>query len=119
MSHQDSGFPHAFVTEYLGLIAQYIPGDTTLNQIRILHYIDMQTAQADGHTSHTDICVALRMSPATVSRAVTSFIEAGIIREDADELDGRRRLVRVCKDHAVGNTLDRKIIELARRYFRE
>jgi DNA-binding MarR family transcriptional regulator len=114
MSQPDTDFPHDFVTEYLGLIAQYIPGDTTLNQIRILHYIDMRTVQGAGYTSHTEICVALRMSAATVTRAIASFIEAGIIREDADELDGRRRLVRVSKDHVAlaANPVEVSTVEL-------
>lgn len=112
-----TNFPHEFVTEYLGLIAQHIPGDTTLNQIRILHYIDMRTAQQKGHTGHTEICAALDMPAATVTRAIASFIEAGIVREETDERDGRRRLVRVSQHHATGDTLDQQIIALARRYF--
>lgn len=117
MEHKTTVFPHEFVTEYLALIAQHVPGDTTLNQIRILHYIDMRTARQKGHTSHSEICAALDMPAATVTRAVASFIEAGIVREEVDDWDGRRRMVMVSQPHATGNTLDQQIIELAKRFF--
>ena len=118
MTAQQTEFPHEFVLDYLALIAQHVPGDITLNQLRILHYIDMRTAQQHGHTSHTEICAALNMSAATVSRAIASFIDAGIVREEADDWDARRRQVRLSEQFSQGHTLDRQIIELARSHFR-
>jgi len=119
MNEHAAEFPHEFIIECLALIAQHVPGETTLNQLRILHYIDMRTAQPKGHTSHTEICTTLDMPAATVTRAVASFIEAGIVTEREDEWDARRRLVMVSEHWAQGNTLDQTIIELARRYFRK
>ena len=77
-------FPHEFVQEYLGLIAQYIPGETTLNQMRILQHIALRSAGDKGPACNTEICNVLGMSAATVTRAIASFIEAGIISEEED-----------------------------------
>lgn len=61
--------------------------------------------------------MALNVSAATVSRAIASFIDAGIVREEADDRDTRRRQVRLTEQFVQDNTLDRQIIELARRHF--
>jgi DNA-binding MarR family transcriptional regulator len=117
MAQHMNKFPHDFVQEYLGLVSQYFPGDTTLNQIRILQHIGLRSANDGGHACNTEICEALEMSAATVTRAVTSFIEAGIISEEADPQDGRRRYVMMNQSYPLQGTLNQKVIALARQYF--
>lgn len=111
-------FPHEFVNAYLGLVAEYLPGETTLNQIRILQYIGWQSALIEGQTFHSDICQALGMSASTVTRAIGSFIEVGILTEKVDPNDGRRRCVMMSTNYPARGTLDVKVIAMARRYFR-
>ena len=88
MNLTDSIFPHEFIKEYFGLIAKHIPGETTLNQMRILHFIDMRTADGHGSVLHKEICESLQMSAATVTRAIAGFIRDGIVVEELDP--GRR-----------------------------
>ncbi len=115
MVQQTDKFPHDFVQAYLGLVSHYIPGETTLNQIRILQYIALRSAGEEGHPCNTEICKTLGMSAATVTRAISSFIEAGIISEEDDPKDGRRRFIIISDDYR--GDLDYKVIALAKQYF--
>jgi DNA-binding MarR family transcriptional regulator len=117
MVQQTNKFPHDFLQKYLGLISQYVPGDTTLNQIRIIQYIVWRSASDKGYACNTEICDALGMSAATVTRAICAGTTAGIISEEEDPRDGRRRLVMMSKKWWRRATLDQKAIELARQYF--
>ena len=115
MAQHMNKFPHDFVQEYLGLIAQFIPGETTLNQMRILQHIALRSAGDKHPVCNTDICNALGMSAATVTRAIASFIGAGIISEEEDPKDGRRRFIMVSDGYR--GDLDYKVIALAKKYF--
>ena len=117
MNRPINRYPHDFLQRYLGLMAQHIPGDTTLNQIRILQYIDLRSANDRGHACNTEICAALRMSAATVTRAISSFIEEGFISEEEDPQDGRRRFVMMNESYPLRGALNQNVIELARQYF--
>ena len=119
MVQQTNKFPHDFLREHLELISQYLPGETTLNQIRVLQYIALRSASDEGSAGNTEICKALGMSGATVTRAICYGIKAGIISEDEDPRDGRRRFVMMNDSCPWRGTLDQKIIELARGYFRK
>ena len=57
-----------FAREFLELIAAYVPGQYTLNQIRILHYIHLCSDYRGRPATHGEICRALRLSAPTVSR---------------------------------------------------
>ena len=116
MVQQTDKFPHDFVQTYLGLIAQYIPGETTLNQLRILQYIALRSAGEEGHPNNTEICKALGMSATTVTRAISSFIEAGVISEEEDPQDGRKRFITI--NDGYRGDLDHKVIALAKQYFK-
>ena len=111
-------FPHDFVKDYLSLLGETIPGSTTLNQIRILHFIALKSDRGDGYTRHTEICQALDISPATVSRAVASYIDAGVLAETPDPADARKRCVSVNAEYFSPRSLERKVIALARQHFR-
>ena len=118
MVQQINEFPDDFMQAYLGLVAQYFPGETTLNQIRILQHISMLSKSNAGHGSNSEICNVLGLSAATVSRAVSSFIGAGILSEEEDPRDGRKRLIKISDSYLLRGGLDQKALELARRYFR-
>ncbi len=108
-------FPHEFVQEYLGLIAQYIPGETTLNQMRILQHIALCSATGKAPPCNTEICKALEMPAPTVTRAISSFIDAGIISEEEDPQDGRKRFITI--NNSYQGNLDYKVMALAKQYF--
>ena len=110
-------FPHEFLREYLELISQYIPGDMTLNQIRVLQYVAMRSDSDEGSACNTEISDALGMSAATVTRAISFGIKAGIVSEEEDPEDGRRRFVMMSDSYPKRGSLDRNVIELARGYF--
>jgi len=82
-----------FAREFLDLIAEYVPGSYTLNQIRILQYIYLCSDYRGRPATHGEICRALRLSAPTVSRAIALFLETGMIQEQPDPSDGRRRLL--------------------------
>ena len=118
MNQHAAPFPHEFVKEYLSLLADTVPGSTTLNQIRILHYVAFKSGENAGYTSHTEICHVLDISPATVSRAVATYIDAGVLVETPDPVDARKRCVSVNAAYFSPRSLERKITDLAQQHFR-
>ncbi len=115
MSRLTNRFPHDFLQRYLGLMAQYIPGDTTLNQIRILQHIAFCSATGKSPPCNTEICKALEMPAPTVTRAISSFIGAGIISEEKDPQDGRKRFITI--NNSYRGDLDYKVMALAKQCF--
>ena len=104
------------VFEMFMIVGGNLSGDLTLNQIRVLQFINLCWRHRSGAaTSHTEICTALQMPSSTVSRAVAKFIESGLVVEEMDPADGRRRLVvstgRLRDDH--DNDLDLLLAQFA------
>ncbi len=107
------------VLEMLSKMARHIAGDYTLNQIRILQYAHLCWRYRGAPTTHADICRELDLPSATVSRAIGRFIEEGILREELDPADGRRRLVNGTGRLSGSDVdLDSELAELFGRYFR-
>jgi DNA-binding MarR family transcriptional regulator len=114
---QATAFPHEYVKAYLELIAGHFPGETTLNQLRILQYIGMRCSQGKGHTSHKEICEALGLTPSMVTRAVAAFMDAGVLREETDPADGRRRFVSLNPNRPGNGNLNAQVVTLAHQHF--
>ena len=108
-----------FIMECFKLIAEVHPGDITLNQIRIIQYIAFRSLQTGIGTMHKDICDALGLAPSTVTRAISGFVERGIITEQKDPEDGRKRFVLMNQSYPSRATLDTQLDELAKRFFRD
>jgi DNA-binding MarR family transcriptional regulator len=103
----------------LSTMARHVAGDYTLNQIRVLQYAHMCWRYRSAPTTHADICRELQLPSATVSRAIGKFIEVGILREELDPADGRRRLVSGTGRLPGSNVdLDRELADFFSRYFR-
>jgi len=115
--NEAKAFPHDYCKDYLALLAQHFPVDITLNQPRILQYIGLRSSRGEGHTSHKDICATLEMPPSTVTRAISAFIDSGVLQEVVDPEDGRRRLISVSRSYPTRGQLNEQVIELARKYF--
>lgn len=99
--------------EMLRILARYVPGDYTLNQIRVLQYIHMCSRYRGNPTTHVEICRELDLPSATVSRSVARFLEEGSIEEQIDPADGRRRLISATGTlPGVSGDLDRELAKL-------
>ena len=81
------------ILEFLTTLARHISGDVTLNQIRVLQFINLCSRYRGEATSNVKVCSELDLPSATVSRAIVKFIEAGLISDEVDPDDGRGRLV--------------------------
>jgi DNA-binding MarR family transcriptional regulator len=81
------------ILKLLHTFARHVSGDLTLNQIRVLQFINLCSRYRGEATSNVEVCSELDLPSATVSRAIAKFIEAGLISDEVDPDDGRRRLV--------------------------
>ncbi len=104
--------------EILTVLSRHVSGDITLNQLRVLQFINLCWVHRKTATNHREICNELGLPPATVSRAIAKFIETGIVTEEVDPADGRKRLVIVTGviPDAPNDNLDLELAELAARY---
>jgi DNA-binding MarR family transcriptional regulator len=93
MDEKDVARVQEAIFELLTLWSRHVAGDYTLNQIRVLQYIHMCWRYRETPTTHAEICMALDLPSATVSRAVSRFLGEGSLREEVDPADGRRRLI--------------------------
>ena len=100
---------------YFEIIAKLVPGDTTLNQLRVLGYISLQSGSHQSPACHKEICDALKMPRTTVDRAISIFLKMGIISEHVDLDDGRKRLSLVNKDYPGLESHIRRIKEMVSR----
>ena len=76
----------------LSATAESLPGDTTLNQLRIMHVVHYMTAGGEP-TSVSEIADALDMPRSGVSRVITELVSYGWVKEEPHPEDGRRRLL--------------------------
>ena len=96
----------AFASAFYDLLAEYLPGDTTLNELRVLTAVakaslPREEAEAEGGaetvaergTSVTQIAADTGVSRTTVSRMISQWSEAGQIVESPHPEDGRRRIL--------------------------
>lgn len=104
-----------FVNDYLELVTKHYGGDITVNQIRILHFIARYIAERGDYATHSAICRCLGLPAATVTRAVTTFVEKGVLKEATDPKDARRRCIRFADNHA-GKEMRTKALELAQKH---
>ena len=81
-----------FAKDYYDILAEFVPGDTTVNELRILTALAMASCSGTG-TSVSEIAEKTGISRATVSRLVTQWMEAGRITESPHPKDGRRRIL--------------------------
>jgi DNA-binding MarR family transcriptional regulator len=100
---------------YFEIIAKLVPGNTTLNQLRVLGYIGLRSGPRQSPACRKEICAALKIPRTTVDRAISIFLKMGIISEHADLDDGRKRLSLVNKDYPELESYIRRIKEMVSR----
>ena len=82
-----------FMKSIYELLAAYLPGDTTLNELRVLTAVALASKRDGKGTSVSEIADETGISRATVSRLIAQWTEADQIREDPHPSDGRRRIL--------------------------
>jgi len=55
MKHSMLKHQQLFMMEYFKLLADYVPSDITLNQLRIIQYIGLLCLEDGSGTTHTEI----------------------------------------------------------------
>jgi len=90
---------HEIFGEMLRLLADGFAGETTINQLRVGHFISLRSEYHFCETSNAEISKELNIPRSTVSRIVTDLIEAKVVIERPDPDDGRCRLLRISEDH--------------------
>lgn len=108
-----------FTMEYFKILSDYLPGKTTLNQIRVIQFIGLGCLDDGPGTTHSEICESLELNPTTVTRATGRFIQAGLIRHEIAPEDGRQRFLMMGSKYRGHGNLDENVKELAQKYFRE
>ncbi len=76
-------------------------GETTLNEIRVLHKITMCYLRGSSPCSFPCLVSKTPVKRSTISRVVSRLVQRGYIREKIDPRDRRRRLIYVTKNFAA------------------
>jgi DNA-binding MarR family transcriptional regulator len=106
-----------FVLDHLKILGQYLPGDTTLNQLRVIQYIRLKCVNGGTGTTHTEICQDLELNGATVTRALTRFLAGHLINQQSSPEDGRQRFLVMGTQISQSATFIGKIKALAAIHF--
>ena len=101
---------------FFDLLGDFLPGEVTFNQVRILQYVHLSSGARGGSCHHRQIASELGIAPATVSRALVQWHKLGVIQDVQDPHDGRRRYVMISSDRNRTG-LDEKIRRLTDIYF--
>ena len=104
-----------FVSDYLEMVASNYGGDITVNQIRVLHFVSCHIVNGNSYASHGAICRGLGLPAATVTRAVGTFVAKGVLQEETDPKDARRRRISFCEGQP-GSHVREQAIAIAKRH---
>ncbi|MGI9307910.1 MAG: MarR family transcriptional regulator [Gammaproteobacteria bacterium] len=107
-----------FFGDLLAMLATHVGGESTLNLLRIGHFISLRSEYQYCETSNAEISSQLNIPRSTVSRIVSDLIEAKMVLEQTDPDDGRRRLLKIADQHPDKGTIERSLYALVRDYFR-
>ena len=81
----------SFIGDILQLLSLHFDGATTINSLRIGHYIGLMSQYKGRPTNNKDISDTLGIPRSSVSRIVTDCIEKGWVIEQMHEEDGRKK----------------------------
>ena len=88
----DPGPSVSFARGFYDVLAEFLPGDTTLNELRALTAV-AEAAVQQRETSVSEISATSGIAKTTVSRLIGHWIAEGTIRENPHPNDGRRRIL--------------------------
>ncbi|MCK6372088.1 MAG: MarR family transcriptional regulator [Gammaproteobacteria bacterium] len=102
--------------DILEAMSRIFGGDATLNQLRIGNYVGIRSELQGCETSNSEIAEALDIPRSTVSRIITNFIEAGMLVEETNQADGRRRILRIAASHPHKNEFEENLRSILARF---
>jgi DNA-binding MarR family transcriptional regulator len=97
----------SYIGEILQLLSLHFEGGTTINQLRVGHYIGLMSQYKGKPTSNKNIAEALRIPRSTVSRIVIDCIEKGWVVERAHAEDGRKKELLIVPGHPDGDNFEK------------
>ena len=97
----------SYIGEILQLLSLHFEGGTTINQLRVGHYIGLMSQYKGKPTSNKNIADALGIPRSTVSRIVTDCIEKGWVIERAHAEDGRKKELLIVPGHPDGDNFEK------------
>ena len=97
----------SFIGDILQLLSLHFDGATTINNLRIGHYIGLMSQYKGKPTSNMDIADALDIPRSTVSRIVTDCIDKKWVMEQSHAEDGRKRELVIVPGHPDGDNFEK------------
>ncbi len=97
-----------FIGDVLQLLAAHFHGETTINQLRIGHYIGLMSLYNRTATSNKDISKELGIPRSTVSRIVADYVKKGWVHEQPDPEDGRRKQIIIPLGHPLADNYEKE-----------
>ena len=98
MSPEELDKTVTFARGFYSILAEYVPGDTTVNELRILTELARTSQKTEQVTSVSDISEATGIPRATVSRLITKWLAMGRVVESPHPEDGRRHILHLTDD---------------------
>lgn len=102
----------SFIGDVLHLLSRHFDGGTTINQLRIGHYIGLMSQYKGTSTSNQNIAGALSIPRSTVSRIVADCIEKGWVIEQSHADDGRKKELLIVPEHPDGDNFEKEFRRL-------
>ncbi len=102
----------SLIGEVLSLLSLHFKGATTINHLRIGHYIGQISLYENRPTNNAEIATALGIPRATVSRIVSDCVEKQWVVERADPDDGRKKLLYIEPDHPLADNFEKDFRQL-------
>jgi DNA-binding MarR family transcriptional regulator len=97
----------SYIGEILQLLSLHFEGATTINQLRIGHYIGLMSQYKGKPTSNKNIADTLGIPRSTVSRIVADCIEKGWVIETPHTEDGRKKELLIVPGHPDGDNFEK------------
>jgi predicted transcriptional regulator len=108
----------SFIGEILRLLAMHFDGATTINSLRVGHYIGLMSQYKGMPTSNKNISETLGIPRSSVSRIVTDCIEKGWVIERMHVEDGRKRELLIAPDHPEGDNFEKDFRRILNEIFK-
>jgi DNA-binding MarR family transcriptional regulator len=97
----------AFIGDTLQMLSVHFKGETTINHLRIGHYIGFMSLYKGEATSNKDIADALGIPRSTVSRIVGDCIQKGWVIEKPHPEDARKRQLEIIPGHPLADNFEK------------
>jgi DNA-binding MarR family transcriptional regulator len=100
-------YAKALIGEIYRSLSDHFGGETTINQLRIGHYIGLMSLYHRKPTNNKDIVDRLGIPRSTVSRIVADCVARGWVIERRDPEDQRRKQLFIPDDHPLADNFEK------------